>query len=87
MATYCAKFIQNFSDITKSLRELTKKSVNFKWIEIERESFEQVKQMLTSDRVMAFLTERSKQSLPHMPHHEDYQPYCHKRYQVQMTKG
>ena len=54
MATYCAKFIPNFSDITKLLRELTKKNVNFKWTEKERESFEQVKQMLTSDTVMAY---------------------------------
>ena len=54
MATYCAKFIPNFSDITKPLRELTKKNVNFKWTEKERESFEQVKQMVTSDTVMAY---------------------------------
>ena len=30
MATYCAKFIPNISDITKPLRELTKKKVNVK---------------------------------------------------------
>ena len=87
MTTYCAKFIPNFSDITKPLRELTKKNVNFKWTEKERESFEQIKQMLTSDTVWLILTERSKQSLLQMPHHGDYQPYCHKRHQVQMTEG
>ena len=54
MASYCAKFIPNFSDNTKPLRELTKKNVNFKLTEKERESFKQVKQMLTSDTVMAY---------------------------------
>ena len=52
----------NIKQLTEqSQRELTKKIVNFKWTEKERESFEQVKQMLTSDTVMAYF-DRTKQT-------------------------
>ena len=53
MATYCAKFIPNFSDVTKPLRELTKKDVTFKWTS-EVEAFNKVKTLLVSETVMAY---------------------------------
>ena len=54
MVTYCAKFIPNFSDITKPLRELTKKDSSFKWKEEHSRAFQKVKMMLACDTVMAY---------------------------------
>ena len=39
MVTYCAKFIPNFSDITKPLRELTRKDSLFQWKEEPAEQY------------------------------------------------
>ena len=36
MATYCAKFIPNFSEISQPLRKLTKKDTQFKWTQDAR---------------------------------------------------
>ena len=54
MATYCAKFIPNFSDITMPLRELTKKNTPFQWTEQHCKSFQEIKDVLTSNTVMAY---------------------------------
>ena len=54
MVTYCAKFIPNFSDITKPLRELTKKDALFLWKEEHSQAFQNIKRTLTSDTVMAY---------------------------------
>ena len=54
MATYCSKFIPNFSDISQPLRDLTKKNTPFQWGEKQELSFNRVKKMLTSDTVMAY---------------------------------
>ena len=80
MATYCAKFIPNFSDTTKPLRELKKKNVNFTWTEKERESFEQVKQMLTSDMVMADFDGTKQTELTTDASPWGCQTYCQKRH-------
>ena len=61
MVTYCAKFIPNFSDITKPLRELTKKDVRFQWKDEHDQAFQKVKELLTSDTVMAYF-DKNKQS-------------------------
>ena len=61
MVTYCAKFIQNFSDITKPLRELMKKNVQFHWKQHHQHAFQKVKDALTSDTVMAYF-DKSKQT-------------------------
>ena len=61
MVTYCAKFIPNFSDVTKPLRELTKKDIKFQWIEEHSRAFQKVKELLTSDAVMAYF-DKNKQS-------------------------
>ena len=54
MATYCAKFIPNFSDTSEPLRELTKKDAQFRWMERHQQSFLKLKQLLTSSTVMAY---------------------------------
>ena len=63
MVTYCAKFIQNFSDITKPLRELTKKNVQFHWEQQHQQAFQEVKDALTSDTVMAYFDKRKQTEL------------------------
>ena len=61
MATYCAKFIPNFSDLTEPLRELTKKNVPFKWSSRHAQSFNAVKAALMSETVMAYF-DKTKQT-------------------------
>ena len=54
MATYCAKFIPSFSDISHPLRNLTKKDAKFHWSQEHQKSFDKIKEMLTSDTTMAY---------------------------------
>ena len=54
MANYCAKFIPNFSSITKPLRDLTKKDTQFDWGEKHTKALNKIKDLLTSDTVMAY---------------------------------
>ena len=61
MVTYCAKFIPNFSDTTKPLRELTKKDTPFQWKEEHDRALQKVKELLTSDTVMAYF-DKDKQT-------------------------
>ena len=63
MATYCAKFIPNFSDVTKPLRELTKKNAHFTWGDQQVQAFQKVKDLLTSDTVMAYFDNHKKTEL------------------------
>ena len=51
---YCAKFIPNFSDISEPLRELTKKDAPFQWCERHEQSFNKIKELLASAKVMAY---------------------------------
>ena len=43
MATYCAKFIPNLSDVSAPLRESTKKDDPFHWSASEEQSFQKIK--------------------------------------------
>ena len=61
MVTYCAKFISNFSDITKPLRELTKQDIRFQWKDEHDQALNFRAQLLTSDTVMAYF-DKNKQS-------------------------
>ena len=63
MATYCAKFIQNFSDLTKPLRDLTKKNASFVWTAQHEAAFNKVKEALTSDTVMAYFDSQKQTEL------------------------
>ena len=54
MATFSAKFIPNFSDVTKPLRDLTKKNARFIWQDEQERAFCRIKELLTSDTVMAY---------------------------------
>ena len=63
MATYCAKCIPKFSDVTKPLRELTKKSVPFHWNQEHQQAFKTVKDLLTSETVMAYFDKQKETHL------------------------
>ena len=54
MAMYCANFIPKFSDISQPLRELTKKDAPFHWTSEHETAFQRIKELLTSDTVMAY---------------------------------
>ena len=54
MATYCAKFIPKFSDVSGPLRELTKKDNPFQWGEQQEQSFRKIKGLLTGAKVMSY---------------------------------
>lgn len=54
MATYCAKFIPKFSDVSEPLRELTKKNQPFEWLPKHEQSFQEIKKLLTSAQVMSY---------------------------------
>lgn len=63
MATYCAKFIPNFSDLTEPLRKLTTKNAHFPWTSEEERAFNNVKNALTSDKVMAYFDQNKHTEL------------------------
>ena len=54
MATYCAKFIPNFRDVSEPLRKLTKKDQPFHWEAEHSQSFNTIKELLTSAETMAY---------------------------------
>ena len=60
MATYISRFIQNYSVITAPLRELLKKEVKWNWTEKCEEAFQDVKNQLSGDTVMAFYDPKKK---------------------------
>ena len=63
MATYCSKFIPNFSDVYQPLRDLTKKDTAFQWSEKHDQAFNQIKDLLTSSTVMAYFDPRKDTEL------------------------
>ena len=63
MATYCAKFIQSFSDISQPLRELTKKDVLFFWTKVHGQAFDKIKWLLTSKTIMAYSDQQKETEL------------------------
>ena len=54
MANYCAKFIPNFSSITKPLRDLTRNDVQFQWQQKHTKALNKIKNLLTSYTIMAY---------------------------------
>ena len=63
MANYCAKFIPNFSSITKPLRDLTKKDIPFRWGEQHTKALNKIKDLLTSDTIMAYFDKNKSTEL------------------------
>ena len=63
LATYCSKFIRNFSDLTQPLRDLTKKHATFRWTLQHAKSFQAVKSALESSTVMAYFDQNKETEL------------------------
>ena len=63
MANYCAKFIPNFSSITKPLRDLTKKDVQFQWQQKHTKALNKIKDLLTGDTIMAYFDKNKSTEL------------------------
>ena len=63
MATYCAKFIPSFSDISHPLRELPKKDANFEWNSQHQSLLEEIKKMLTSEVIMSYFDPQKETDL------------------------
>jgi hypothetical protein len=54
LATYLARFVQNFADVTHPLRELLKKGRAWSWQPEQRRSFEAIKTAISSESILAF---------------------------------
>ena len=63
MATYCARFIPKFSDVSEPLQQLTKKDQPFQWLPQHEWSFNQIKVLLTSTKVMAYFDPKKETEL------------------------
>jgi hypothetical protein len=53
LASYCRHFVENFSKIAKPLTDLLHKGIKFEWTEKCQESFQTLKDKLTSTPVLA----------------------------------
>ena len=54
MVTYVAKFIPNFSQISTPLRQLLEKETDWYWTEIQEESFNSLKTLVTQSPVLRY---------------------------------
>ena len=54
LATYCAKFIPNFSTLSEPLRQVLRKNVKFHWLSKHQEAFDYLKQALSEPYVLAY---------------------------------
>ena len=63
MTNYVSRFIPRYSTITAPLRKLTKAGVEWEWTKSQQDAFETLKQVLTSDLVMAYFDPQKESSL------------------------
>ena len=54
LANYCARFVPQFATISAPLRQLTKKGIQWSWNAEHQEAFEEIKRILSSERVMTY---------------------------------
>lgn len=54
LASYYRRFLKDFSGVAKPLIELTRKNVPFKWTEACENAFQSLKEILSSDAIMAY---------------------------------
>ena len=63
MATYCAKFIPHFSDLSAPLRALIRKNSHFSWTQKAQQAFDSIKQALTIETVIAYFDKNKETEL------------------------
>ena len=87
MTNYFSRFIPQYSELSTSLHQLTKKNVPWKWGEMRQQSFEHLKQMLSSKPIMTYFNAKKETTiitgagptglsailLQHTKHNTDYQ--------------
>ena len=54
VVNYLAKFVPNMSTITKPIRELLRSDVEFQWGDVQKNAFQEVKDVLTKAPVLAY---------------------------------
>ena len=54
LANYCSRFIKNYSDLSKPLRDLIKDDTPFNWTQESDESFQQLKAALAQTKTLSF---------------------------------
>ena len=62
MANYSSKYIRDFATLTAPLRELTKKDVRFNWTPTHQDTFEQLKNALSTAPCMSYF-DKNKQTI------------------------
>ena len=63
LVNYCSRFIHNLATITRPLRDLTKKSIPWKWESKHEEAFNKLKQSIMSDQIMAYYDPKKETEL------------------------
>ena len=63
MTNYLSRFIPHYSARTAPLRTLTEKDVAWNWGHLEQQAFEDLKQALTSDKVLAYFDPKRKTAI------------------------
>ena len=63
MTNYLSIFIPHYTARTAPLRTLTEKDVAWNWGHLEQQAFEDVKQALTSDKVLAYFVPKRKTAI------------------------
>ena len=63
MTKYCSRFIQNYSDVTEPLRQLTHEDTPWSWGKTQDCAFDQVKDMLMRRPTLAYFDPSKKTSL------------------------
>ena len=60
MTNYISRFIPQYADVTKPLRDLTRKTSEWKWTEEQEQAFLKLKEQVTKPQTMAYFDEKSK---------------------------
>ncbi|KAL8593283.1 hypothetical protein ACOMHN_009936 [Nucella lapillus] len=54
MTNYVSRFIKDYADLTKPLRDLTRKNAPWSWAEAHQKAFTELNEKITSDKVMKY---------------------------------
>ena len=60
LTNYVSRFVPNYSDITKPLRDLTKKETQWAWTDVHDSAFQRLKNMLTQTTTMKYFNPRAE---------------------------